>query len=64
MHFITNGYKRFTKTNSTDPRQHVPLRTQVSRRVLNQAPKIHKAEEKTVKDTKSHMAHMTWYICW
>ena len=21
MHFITNGYKRFSKTNSTDPRQ-------------------------------------------
>ena len=26
MHFITNGYKRFLKTNSTDPRQRVPLR--------------------------------------
>ena len=26
MHFITNGYKRFSKTNSTDPRQRVPLR--------------------------------------
>ena len=25
MHFITNGYKRFSKTNSTDPRQRVPL---------------------------------------
>ena len=25
MHFITNGYKRFLKTNSTDPRQRVPL---------------------------------------
>ena len=25
MHFITNSYKRFPKTNSTDPRQHVPL---------------------------------------
>ena len=23
MHFITNSYKRFSKTNSTDPRQHV-----------------------------------------
>ena len=25
MHFITNSYKRFSKTNSTDPRQRVPL---------------------------------------
>ena len=25
MHFITNGYKCFSKTNSTDPRQRVPL---------------------------------------
>ena len=25
MHFITTGYKRFSKTNSTDPRQRVPL---------------------------------------
>ena len=25
MHFITNGFKHFTKTNSSDPRQHVPL---------------------------------------
>ena len=25
MHFIKNGYKRFSKTNSTDPRQCVPL---------------------------------------
>ena len=25
MHFMTNGYKRFSKTNSTDPRQRVPL---------------------------------------
>ena len=25
MHFITNGYKRFSKTNSTDPRQRVLL---------------------------------------
>ena len=25
MHFITNGYKRFLQTNSTDPRQSVPL---------------------------------------
>ena len=25
MHFIKNGYKRFSKTNSTDPRQRVPL---------------------------------------
>ena len=25
MHFIINGYKRFSKTNSTDPRQRVPL---------------------------------------
>ena len=28
MHFITNGYKRFLKTNSTDPRQQrVPLKS-------------------------------------
>ena len=27
MHFITNGYKRFSKTNSTDPGQHVPFKT-------------------------------------
>ena len=26
MHFTTNGYKRFSGTNSTDPRQRVPLR--------------------------------------
>ena len=26
MHFITNGNKRFSKTNSTDPRQRVPVR--------------------------------------
>ena len=25
MHFKTNGFKRFLKTNSTDPRQRVPL---------------------------------------
>ena len=25
VHFITNGYTRFSKTNSTDPRQRVPL---------------------------------------
>ena len=25
MHFITNGYKCFSKTNSTDPRRRVPL---------------------------------------
>ena len=25
MYLITNGYKRFSKTNSTDPRQRVPL---------------------------------------
>ena len=25
MHFITNGFKHFSKTNSTDPRQRVPL---------------------------------------
>ena len=24
---LTNGYKRFSKTNSCDPRQHVPLIT-------------------------------------
>ena len=27
MHFIKNGFKRFSKTNSTDPRQRVPLNT-------------------------------------
>ena len=26
MHFITNGCKHFSKTNSTDPRQRVPLK--------------------------------------
>ena len=26
MQFIANGYKRFFKTNSTDPRQRVPLK--------------------------------------
>ena len=25
MHFIVNGYRLFSKTNSTDPRQRVPL---------------------------------------
>ena len=25
LHFITNGLKHFSKTNSTDPRQHIPL---------------------------------------
>ena len=25
MRFITNGYKRFSKTNSPDPRQRAPL---------------------------------------
>ena len=30
MQFITNGYKRFPKTNSTDPRQCVPLNTQIN----------------------------------
>ena len=25
MHFIRNGYKRFLQTNSSDPRQRVPL---------------------------------------
>ena len=25
MHFIINGFKRFSKTNSTNPRQRVPL---------------------------------------
>ena len=27
MHLITNGFKRFSKTNSSDPRQRVPLTT-------------------------------------
>ena len=26
MHFITNGYKRFLETNSSDPRQCVPFK--------------------------------------
>ena len=26
MYFITNGYKRFSKTYSIDPRQRVPLK--------------------------------------
>ena len=30
MHFITNGYKRFSKTNLPDPRQCVSLRAQDS----------------------------------
>ena len=34
MHFITNDYKRFSKTNSTDPRQRVPLMTFFVRPVL------------------------------
>ena len=28
MQLIKNGYKRFSKTNSTDPSQRVPLTTQ------------------------------------
>ena len=28
MHFVINVYKRFSKTNSTDPRQRVPLMEQ------------------------------------
>ena len=28
MHFITSGYKHLSKTNSTDPRQRVPLTIQ------------------------------------
>ena len=31
LHFITDGYKRFSKTNSTDPRQRVPLITLFSK---------------------------------
>ena len=30
MHFITNSHKRFSKTNSTEPRQRVPLSTNLS----------------------------------
>ena len=30
VHFITNGYKRFSKTNSTDSRQRVPLNKRVT----------------------------------
>ena len=33
--FIPNGYKRFSKTNSTDPRQRVPLRESVSFRTTD-----------------------------
>ena len=28
VHFMTNGYKRFLETNSSDPRQRVPLKYQ------------------------------------
>ena len=31
MHFVINVYKRFSKTNSTDPRQRVPLMKQHER---------------------------------
>ena len=36
MYFITNGYKRFSKTtcNSTDPRQRVPLRDDLTQTQL------------------------------
>ena len=30
MHFIPNGYKRFSKTNSSNPEQRVPLISQVN----------------------------------
>ena len=33
--FITNGYKRFSKANSTDPRQRVPLIHPQSNQCLN-----------------------------
>ena len=36
MHFITDGFKRFSKTNSTDPGQRVPFKSFKSRQfVLN-----------------------------
>ena len=37
MHFITNGYKRFSKTNSTDPGQRVPLKNLIK---LEVRPKL------------------------
>ena len=36
MHFITNGYKRFSKTNSTYPRQRVPLNSKNSHNFVNE----------------------------
>ena len=30
MHFTTNGYKRFSKTDTTDPRQRVPFRAKIA----------------------------------
>ena len=50
MHFITNGYKRFSKTNSTDPRQRVPLiRTfdAIVRRFIS--PKVHWSDGSLVR---------------
>ena len=34
MHFVTNGFKRFSKTNSTDPRQRVPLRCWITAEIV------------------------------
>ena len=38
MHFITNGYKRFSKTNSTDSRQRVPLMAFLAIYLKNKLP--------------------------
>ena len=58
MHFITNGYKRFSKTNSTDPRQRVPLRTkcQIIRQsiiLLLKTPLIHNTLLNIIKGKKT-----------
>ena len=35
MHFIKNGFRRFSKTNSTDPRQRVPLKERACIQSIN-----------------------------
>ena len=52
MHFITNGYKHFSKNNSTDPRQ------QISLTIVTVLQRIHFAAvnnfyEKSPRSTKS-----------
>ena len=47
MHFITNGYKRFSKTSSTNLRQRVPLILLH----LNQTPTLGPSVEKQPKMT-------------